>query len=557
MAKKKNRRHARKSYTILGMAPGVFLSLAVVLALVAVGGAIFLRQSLTGPAATPTPEVTAAPTPSPEPTLEPDAGLFAQGTSIDGVDVSGMSVEDARAALEEANALRAAEMVLTLSFDGEERTVALADYGIVFGLEAAMEEALASENDETMIQQSVTVEKQSELKAHLEAMAAEFAVEPQNAVMSTLEEIDVSKDPSEWFSITPEVVGRTVDTEALWQDVSALLEQPDAALWAQPLPVTFAEVQPEVTAASLEENKLVRICKFSSTFTKDSNRTHNIKLACSAINGTVLQPGEEFSFNGVVGKRTAAAGYKEAGVIVGGDRLEQGLGGGICQVSGTLFNAAVRADLEITERYRHSYELSYLTRGTDATVDYGNKDFKFRNSSDAPIVIVMYTKGQDCYAEIYGKALPDGITIGMEVITDKTIRPSSEILYVADKSVERGTTEKAKARKGIKCTTYKVYYDADGKEFDRVKLFSDYYPEIQAKVYYNPADGDPSATPTPTPTATPTPTPTPAPEVTPAPATPVPETPVPATPVPETPAPATPAPEITTPEPPDEGESND
>ena len=566
---KKNNRHARRSNTILGMKPGIFLSMAVVLALVAVGGAIFLRQSLTGPSAFPSPSPTLGAELTPEPTLEPEAGIFREGTVIDGVDLSGKTVEEARTALDEANNAAIQTMKLTLSFGDEIRTVNLANYTPKFDVESAMQQALdAPEGDTAEIHQTVTLENLMGLKSDLETMAASFTVEAQDATMTSVDEIDTSKPVEEWFTITPEVVGKAVNTDALWTAVSSAL---DTMNLETPIAVPFVETQPTVTAESLRATQLERVSKFSTTFTKDSNRTHNIKLACASITGTVLQPGEEFSFNGVVGERTAAAGYKEAGVIVGGDRLEQGLGGGICQVSGTLFNAVVRADLEVTERYRHSYELSYLKRGRDATVDYGNKDFKFKNSSDAPIVVVMYTSGQEVYAEIYGKALPNGQTIGMDVITNSTIKPKSGVLYVADSSVPRGTTKKVNARNGIKCTTYKVIYDADGNEIDRIKLFSDYYPEIQAKVYYNPKDGNPSETPTPapTPTATPkpvetatpkpveTPTPTPKPVET---ATPKPvETPTPKpveTPTPkpvETPAPVETPPPVSTPAPEEDG----
>jgi len=178
-------------------------------------------------------------------------------------------------------------------------------------------------------------------------------------------------------------------------------------------------------------------------------------------------------------------------------------------VSGTLFNAVVMADLEITQRYTHSYELSYLKRGRDATVDYGAKDFCFRNNKDTPVILVM-TADLDALtvtAQIYGEPLPDGQTIDIEVETTATIRPSQEVTYVSYTKQKAGTTTEVKARNGIRCTSYKIYKDKNGKEINKVKLFNDYYPPVSPKIYYNPADGNPSLlSPSPSPTVSPTPT---------------------------------------------------
>jgi vancomycin resistance protein YoaR len=210
------------------------------------------------------------------------------------------------------------------------------------------------------------------------------------------------------------------------------------------------------------------------------------------INGTIVMPGETFSFNETTGKRTVAAGFKEANVIVGGNRLEPGIAGGVCQVSGTLFNAIVRADLEIVERHHHSFELSYLTRGRDATVNYGTADLRFKNTSDSPVYLSMYTIGREVYAEVYGVALPDGMTIELYVKTTQTIDTGFPV-YVADSTVAFGKTETYSARTGIKCTTYKDYYDKDGKLVDRVVLHRDYYRPFAQEIHYNPSAGIPAS----------------------------------------------------------------
>jgi len=118
----------------------------------------------------------------------------------------------------------------------------------------------------------------------------------------------------------------------------------------------------------------------------DDNRTKNIDLAMKRLNGQMVEPGKVFSFNGVVGRRTAGRGFLPAPVLFQ-NRRNILIGGGVCQVSSTLYNAALLADLEIVERYRHSSPITYLPLGLDATVSYGYRDLKFRNTHPFPILI--------------------------------------------------------------------------------------------------------------------------------------------------------------------------
>ncbi len=119
------------------------------------------------------------------------------------------------------------------------------------------------------------------------------------------------------------------------------------------------------------------------------NRSNNIELATKACNGYIIKPGETFSFNTVVGKRTTERGYKEAGVYSNG-QTDTGIGGGICQVSSTLFNAALESNMVITARRSHSLSVSYLPRGRDAAVSWGGPEFKFKNPHKFPVMIGTY-----------------------------------------------------------------------------------------------------------------------------------------------------------------------
>ncbi len=172
-------------------------------------------------------------------------------------------------------------------------------------------------------------------------------------------------------------------------------------------------------------------------------------------------------------------------MIIGG-MSDVGLGGGVCQVSGTLYNAVVRADLEIVNRKRHSYALGYLGPGTDATVDYqSGTDFVFKNNQETPVYINMYTDGLKVIAEVYGVPLKDGMTIDLVVdILSKT--SPGERITVEDSSIPVGESKKVSGHTGYKLNAYRVYYDKDGNEINRVLLHKDNYPVIQPKLLVNP-----------------------------------------------------------------------
>ena len=132
---------------------------------------------------------------------------------------------------------------------------------------------------------------------------------------------------------------------------------------------------------------------------KEKNRINNVKLACDSINRTRLEPGQEFSFNETVGERTRERGYKEASILIDGKK-ERGIGGGICQVSTTVYNAAIDADLEILERHEHSKKVPYIEKGKDATIS-GKLDLKIRNPHDFPVKFEVATNGEMVTVVVY------------------------------------------------------------------------------------------------------------------------------------------------------------
>lgn len=183
-------------------------------------------------------------------------------------------------------------------------------------------------------------------------------------------------------------------------------------------------------------------------------RTTNIRLASQKIDGTVLAPGETFSFNKIVGRRTSAAGYQDAKIFVGGRVIDE-LGGGICQVTSTLYNAIMRADLEVVERHNHSLAVSYVPLGQDAAVAYGSLDFKFRNNTDRTIKVSAKVSGSSLTCEITGFEWEEGKEISFENHTLSTTPFTVETEY-SDKLPEGQEVVLQGGNNGYVVESYKV-----------------------------------------------------------------------------------------------------
>ena len=166
-----------------------------------------------------------------------------------------------------------------------------------------------------------------------------------------------------------------------------------------PLKVTYPKISTNMVGSEAFPNLL---STFSTNYNANqTNRTTNLRLAANKINGTVLMPGQTFSYNKVVGNRTTAAGYKEAGTYVNG-QIVDGVGGGICQITTTLYNAVLYANLDIVQRTNHQFIPSYSTASRDATVVYGAIDFQFKNNREYPIKIYCSVSGGVAKCNIFG-----------------------------------------------------------------------------------------------------------------------------------------------------------
>ena len=216
-----------------------------------------------------------------------------------------------------------------------------------------------------------------------------------------------------------------------------------------------------------------QLATFSTNYqASNTNRTTNLKLSAGKINGTVLLPGEEFSYNKIVGERTIAAGYKEAATFSGG-KVVDGLGGGICQISSTLYDAVVMANLEITERRNHQFVTSYVGAGKDATVVWGSQDFKFKNTRKYPIRITATVQGGVATVQVWG--LKEEVEYDITIETKKTATISYTTQYIQDASLPAGQQKVVQeGNNGRKVEAYKVTR-LNGQVISKTLLSKDTY----------------------------------------------------------------------------------
>ena len=412
---------------------------------------------------------------------------FYDGTTVEGIDVSDMTLESALAYWEAEVEPAYAQRTVSLN-NGTTLTAAQlgysSDYAAVLarawnaGQTGSLEERYAriAERQAQPASYSVTrtLYTDSAIESFAESMAAQIDRPAQDAA---LESFDVD---SFQFTYVEEVAGSRLDTQALARDIAQALDAGGGSV-----ALSVESIQPEVTVASLSSQYGMIAYAVTNASSSSSNRLTNIALSLELINGTRLDPGETFSFNETVGERTTDRGFKVATAYSSGEVTEE-VGGGICQVSTTLFNAAVKSDMEIVERHNHSLTVSYVDLGKDAAVDWGNKDLRFTNTGDEPVYIVcLLTDDKHVRIGFFGKLLPNGESITVEGETTGTI--GYETVYQPNLSFPSGYSEVTqRGRNGYTAVAYKIRWDAEGNQISSELLCSSTYRTTNEIIEYGP-----------------------------------------------------------------------
>lgn len=308
------------------------------------------------------------------------------------------------------------------------------------------------------------VKEQKAEDINIEKIYEEIYSEPQDAYI-----VD------EPFQVIPDKDG--VDLAITIEEAKAILAE-DKEEYSIPLKITKAKV----TVAELGTKAFPnRLSNFTTRYDAGNvSRTANLRIATRKINEYVVQPGETFSYNKALGKRSVENGYKEAAVFENGG-VTNGIGGGICQISTTLYNAVLQANLEIVERHNHSFVTSYADPGKDATVVYGALDFKFKNNRKYPIKIVASLNSGVASVSIFG--LKEEVEYNVKIVSNIIERIPCAVERIEDPSLPSGMEKTVTAgTNGCRSVTYKYVYAQSGELVSKTELSRDTYSTIKKTI---------------------------------------------------------------------------
>lgn len=371
--------------------------------------------------------------------------------TVDGISLEGMSREEAKKTLMEKYPWNL--QVAREGKDGKE-TLTIANM-VEPEIDKLLDEIFTSKEGGDYILE-INGEKEA-IEAEAAAVARAWDVKPQNT------KLDHFDNHTGKFIFTEGKSGKIVDQEKLAAEIEAVIASGN---YRQTIDASFLEIAPE--DSDKVKSQYQTLATFTTKTTSNAKRNTNVRLAAEALNGTIVQPGEEFSFNKVVGQRTEEKGYQAAAAYSSGEVVQE-IGGGVCQISSTLYRVVFQSGMEITYRRSHTFEPNYVTPGQDAAISWEQPDFRFINRSEGPICIRASYSDQKATVSIYGiPVLEEGIT--WDLYSEKTgeVDPP-EPTYIEDQTLDPGTEKIEKAgTNGTTWVTYKVVYK-DGKEIERVK----------------------------------------------------------------------------------------
>lgn len=418
------------------------------------------------------------------------ANTFYAGITVDGIKMNGYTKEEAAAQLQRANADRINGLTVRLSYSGQEWSIAPELIGAQLNINDVVEEAWAIGHEGNIFARQAEIRKVKGEGMAFRTMISYDTNELRSRLMEIKQGIDtpaldatMTFDPEkeEQFRITQEENGRSVDVDMLLTQVVTQLDNGFTSV---------IEIKPEVVSPKIFAETLQQCTKKLSRVTTDlgsssDSRIHNVTLALSNFNGLMIPAGQELSFNQTTGARGLEQGYENAGVIQD-DEVVDGPGGGVCQASTTLYQAALKAGLEIVRSNKHSMTVSYVDPGTDAAVAYDYKDLVIKNNTEYPVFIEGKVSGKTVVVAVYGYKADEAVTY--EIVSDvyETI-PAPEPEIVLDTAAEfvtytDETLEKKKSRSGVKVRSYRVT-KVNGEETDRELLRDDYYKEVTGVTY--------------------------------------------------------------------------
>lgn len=447
--------------------------------------------------------------------VDTQTGKFRSEVYINGMNLSGKTVAEVRDQLESNESYALNNIAITLSGDDFSASISGTDMNASSNLEEMIQTALSGSSNQVYYT-TISID-QDALTSRINEINQGMTSSPVDASF-TFEASDSSKPT---FTYTEGTPGYGLDVTSTIEAVEQVIASGQLQATIQP---TLTTVEPALTVADMQARTTL-IGSYTTTYdfkgtaedteeqrtTLIPNRAYNVEKAASIINGNIVEAGKSWSFNDTVGDRNEKNGWLEANGIFGGDKYNLQYGGGVCQVSTTLYNALLQAYPYFQgtfDRQKHSIPSTYVDKGLDATVDTGHIDFGFTNNSDYPIYIFAYvsknkmssSRKRDLTVVIYGEALPEGTEyktrteIVEEIPPDDDIVIESSSLYIGESEIV------AEARSGYVVDMYVDRY-VNGELQESIFDHTDRYPGNALKTRVGT-----KATPTPEPSPTPTPT---------------------------------------------------
>lgn len=419
------------------------------------------------------------------------------GVFADEIELSGKTAAEATAAIEAyVEGLKEVEITL-LAADDNEVTTTAGDLGITWANPELVTEALELGTHGNVIERYKAL-KDLEYENKIFDIAFTFDIQAINDILTdkcakyNREAVNVSlKRENGAFQVVEGQTGYILDIETSIDVINNYLTQE----WDHQACSIALDIQVDEPEGSAEELAAVSdvLGSFTTSYsTSGSSRSANVQNGCELINGTTLYPGEEFSTYDAVAPFTQANGYYMAGSYLNG-KVVDSLGGGICQVSTTLYNAVLLAELDVTERHNHSMIVSYVDPSADAAIaESSGKDFRFVNNLDYPIYIEGYVKNKQITFNIYGKETRDaGHSVRYESEVLEVINPPADTIY-ADASQPIGYIVTESAHIGYKAKLWKVVTE-NGVEVSRTQVNSSSYKMVPRSATVGTATDDPVA----------------------------------------------------------------
>ena len=396
-----------------------------------------------------------------------------KGVKIEDIDVSNLSKEDALKEVKSVTDEMIKNKVVNFTYEDISVPVPLRDFGYKLNLEDAINKAYSYGRSDNLFYNYLDIIKGYIFKKNFVAKADIDDAKREEVILNIGSKIfkkpvdahPIIKDDGS-VTIKDSEIGRYMDINEAKDLINLDILHEDKI----ELPVYKTE--PKIYS-NYYDGIDKKLGDFETDYSSSiKNRKENIRLAASKFNNMKLNPGDEISFNDVVGEISEKTGFKSATVIVGGE-YESGIGGGICQVSTTLYNSLILSDLEITERHNHSRPIHYVDLGTDAAVARGYKDLKFKNNTNNPILILSEANGEKLNFKVLGNGSDRDYEVKIIPQLLGTVSPGVDTIY-SDALPDGESTVRESGARGYSYKTYKEIIK-NGEVVDKKEISKSYY----------------------------------------------------------------------------------